>query len=201
MSSTDPSPTPGQPTQEQPTPEPDQAPAKPRSTYGNPAFADIARSMGVLAVIVVGLYLAGQFFWGNTPDERPPVAYEQTVEDVRQTAPYPVYSPTSLPDGWRANGVTFKPGESGRWHLGVLTEDDRYIGLEQALDSAPRMIEAYAPGVEQRADVEVAGKTWQLWTGGGETTFVREEGEMTVLVTGPAPREDIERFMGLLSSE
>ncbi|WP_262852087.1 DUF4245 domain-containing protein [Mumia quercus] len=199
MSSTDPSPTPEHATQESPAQ--DQAPAKPRSSYGNPAFADIARSMGVMAVIVVGLFFVGQFFWGNTPDERPAVEYEQTVEEVRQTAPYPVYAPTSLPDGWRANGVTFKPGESGRWHLGFLTDGDRYIGLEQALDSAPRMIETHAPGVEQRGDVEVAGKTWQLWTGGGETTFVREEGDMTLLVTGPAPREDIERFLGLLASE
>ncbi|WP_370618145.1 DUF4245 domain-containing protein [Mumia sp. Pv 4-285] len=184
MSSTDPAPT----------------KAKPRSSYGNPAFSDIARSMAVIGVIVVGLFVVGQIFWGYTPDEKPPVEYEKTVEDVRQTAPYPVYAPTSLPDGWGANAVTYDTGRSGRWHLGVLTDDDKYIGLEQAIDSAPRMVETYAPEVEQRGDVEVAGQTWQLWTGGGETTFVREEGEMTVLVTGSAPREDIERYIGLLST-
>ncbi|MFC6148034.1 MULTISPECIES: DUF4245 domain-containing protein [Mumia] len=181
---------------------PDPAPTKtkPRSSYGNPSFADIARSMVVIGVIVVGLVVVGNFFWGNTPDERPPVEYEQTVQEVRRSAPYPVYAPTSLPEGWGANGVTYEPGRSGRWHLGMLTDEPRYIGLEQAIDSAPRMVETHAPKVEQVGDVEVAGKTWQLWTGDGETTFVREEGEMTVLVTGSASREDIERYIGLLAT-
>jgi hypothetical protein len=120
---------------------------------------------------------------------------------VRESAPFPVYAPTSLPEGWRANGVTYAPGRDGRWHLGVLTDGDRYIGLEQEIDSVPRMVERYAPGATQKDDVEVAGKTWQLWTGDGETAFVREEGEMTLLVGGPAPRTDIERYLELLTTE
>jgi hypothetical protein len=153
-----------------------------------------------MGVILVGLFFVGQLFWGNEPEERPGVEYAQTVEDVRRTAPYAVYAPTSLPEGWRANGVTFEPGREGRWHLGVLTGDDRYIGLEQALRSPRRMVEEFAPDVERRRDVEVAGESWQLWTGGDETTFVREEGQTTVLVTGTAPREEIERYLAMLST-
>ncbi|MBW9206849.1 DUF4245 domain-containing protein [Mumia sp. zg.B53] len=198
MSSTDPSPTPpaapGRPVDQTP-------PAKPPSSRGNPAFSDIARSMLVIGAIVIGLFVVGQFFMGYTPEERPAVAYEETVEGVRKSAPFPVYAPTSLPDGWRANGVTYEPGRDGRWHLGVLTDGDRYIGLEQEIDSVPRMVERYASGATQKDDVEVAGKTWQLWTGDGETAFVREEGEMTLLVGGPAPRTDIERYLELLTTE
>ncbi|MGH1562004.1 DUF4245 domain-containing protein [Mumia sp. DW29H23] len=199
MSSTDPSTTSSSASEAGPV-QAEAPPTKARSSYGNPSFADIARSMLVMGAILVGLFVVGNFFWGNSAGERPPVAYEQTVKEVRQSAPYPVYAPTSLPEGWRSNGVLYRPGREGRWHLGILTDGDRYIGLEQQIDSAPRMVEKYAPAVEQREDVEVAGKTWQLWTGDGETTFVREEGEMTVLVTGPAPRKDIEHFIGLLTT-
>lgn len=199
MSSTDPSPTTSTTPDTGSAPSAT-APAKAKSAYGNPSFADIARSMAVLGAVLVGLFLLGQLVWGNDAEERPGVDYAQTVESVRQTAPYPIYAPTSLPDGWRSNGVSFEPGEQGRWHLGVLTDDDRYIGLEQANASAQRMVDQYASGAEQRGAVDIDGVTWQRWSGAGETAYVREEGQMTVLVGGPAPRDDIERYLGLLAT-
>ncbi|PJJ56778.1 uncharacterized protein DUF4245 [Mumia flava] len=171
-----------------------------RSRPGNPAFGDIVRSMLVMGVILVALFGIGRLFWGNDAPDRPPVDYATTVTQVRDAAPYDVYAPTSLPDGWRSNGVTFEPGTQGRWHLGVLTENDEYIGLEEQNESPRVMVETYAPDTEVVDEVEVGGETWQLRSGGGETTFVRTDGDLTVLVTGSAPREDVEAFIDLLSA-
>ncbi|HSE08589.1 MAG TPA: DUF4245 domain-containing protein, partial [Nocardioidaceae bacterium] len=119
--------------------------------------------LGVIAAFVVFRDL------NRTTPESPvrEVKYEQTLAYARDQADFDVLAPESLPEGWRATSVSFVPDPT-RWSLGVLTDQDRYVGLEQSRRSAESMVETYVdPEAERGRQVEVAGETWRLWTDQG----------------------------------
>lgn len=137
--------------------------------------------LGVIAAFVVFRDL-------NRNDPQSPVRdidYQQTLSYARDQADFPVLAPESLPEGWRATSVSFVP-ETTRWSLGVLTDEDRYIGLEQSRGSVDGMVETYVDREAERGrQVEVAGETWRLWTDqGGDTALTRVEDGVTTLVVG-----------------
>ena len=41
---------------------------------------------------------------------------------------------TGLPLGWKATSATYTRGVSPTWHLGMLTDDAKYVGVEEARD-------------------------------------------------------------------
>ncbi len=78
-------------------------------------------------------------------------------------------------------------GDAERWHLGLLTDDDRYVGLEQAAASAavdgrgPRRRRGRAGAIRSRS----AATQWQTWSDeGGDLALVRETAGTTTLVVG-----------------
>jgi hypothetical protein len=62
-----------------------------------------------------------------------PVDYATPAKFAQQAAHFELLTPPRLPDGWAATSVRFDdtPGKQS-WHLGVLTDQQRYIGVEQA---------------------------------------------------------------------
>lgn len=169
------------------------------SSRGNPSMGDIARSVGVLGVIVLVLFAIGQLV--TITPERPTtstVDYRTAAESSRTVADFELLAPTSLPDGWRATSVRY---EEGSWHLGVLTDDDAYIGLEQVRISEERAVERFAEGSRADGAVTLDGVSWSRRVGpDDDTTYLRRDGEMTNLVTGSAPRSEIERYVSSLSA-
>lgn len=168
------------------------------SSRGNPRMGDILRSVGLLGLILVTLFGVGKLLT-VTPDEPThPVDYQSAAESSRKVADFELLAPTTLPHGWRATSVRFDPDA---WHLGVLTADDDYIGLEQARVSEQRAIERFAEGSRAAGSVTLDGVTWSRRSGpGDDTTYVRRQEDMTILVTGTASPRDIERYVSSLSS-
>jgi hypothetical protein len=119
------------------------------------------------------------------------VQYEQALGFAREQADFPLVAPDSLPAGWRATSAEFVP-EPGRWHLGLLTDEDRYVGLEQSRRPVEKMIETYVdPEAVRGREVEVDGEPWRTWTdGAGDTALVRVEDGVTTLVVG-TPELDV----------
>jgi hypothetical protein len=118
------------------------------------------------------------------------VDYRKSVEFGRDQVDFPLLAPERLPEGWRATSVRVVP-EPARWHLGVLTDENRYVGLEQSRSSEEKMVERY---VDQEAvrgrPVRIAGETWRTWTDeGGDTGLTRVEGGVTTLVVGTAGQD------------
>ncbi len=161
-------------------------------------MGDILRSVGVLGAILLVLFAVGRFFT-VTPDEPVrAVDYQAAAESSRKAATFDLLAPTELPEGWRATSVRF---EAGAWHLGVITDDDEYVGLEQVKAGVARAVERFAEGSTRDGEAVVAGETWSLFTGPrDDRTYVRRDGDVTVLVTGSAPRAEIERYISSLSS-
>ncbi len=173
------------------------------SSRGNPSLGDIARSIAVLGAILLVLFAVGRLLT-VTPDEPTrAVDYQSAVESSRTVADFELLAPDSLPQGWRATSVRFEPDS---WHLGVLTDDDDYVGLEQVKADTPRAIERFANGSHTYGKTVIGGKTWSLRTGPrDDLTYVRRDGAisdggMTIVVTGTAPRDVMERYISSLSS-
>jgi hypothetical protein len=160
-------------------------------------MADIVRSMVVIALIVLAVWGIGKFFTVDGGDPVKPIDYVQVVDQARPAATFDLVAPSSIPEGWRATSARFEPNS---WHLGVLTDDDEYIGLEQVKVSVDRAVDRYADGSKLKGETTVAGDAWTVRTGpDGRLTYVRRAGGLTTLVNGTAPRDDIEAYVASLS--
>src|SRR5688500_18677482 len=127
------------------------------SSRGNPSMGDIFRTIAVLGGIILALSVVGRIVT-ITPDQPTrPVDYREAVESSRTVAEFDLYAPRSLPEGWRATSVRF---EENAWHLGVLTDEDDYVGLEQVTDSPKRAIERFAAGSRAFGETVIDGETW-----------------------------------------
>lgn len=157
------------------------------------------RSIAVVGVIVAAVAVFTAFLRDEPPDPAEAVDYRGIAAQTSGAVDFPLLAPPSLPDGWRSNSARLDRGAPPGWHLGVLTDDDEYIGLDQQDASVREMVRRHAEGSAAQGTADVAGKRWQLRTDGdGNTTFVRRDDGATVLVTGDASREQIESYIGSL---
>ncbi|MDR7086161.1 hypothetical protein J2X11_001000 [Aeromicrobium panaciterrae] len=168
------------------------------SSRGNPSMGDIVRSVAVLGALVLALWGFGQLFT-KTPDSNvKPIDYVSTVRSARPAAEFALLAPATLPKGWVATSAQFTPTT---WHLGVVTDDEEYVGLEQRTGDAKQLVATYAKDSTAAGEVTIDGETWNLREGpDGEVTFVRTESGLTTLVTGEAPRAEVEAYVASLSA-
>jgi hypothetical protein len=114
------------------------------------------------------------------------VDYTAEASAAGKAADFPLLSPTTLPPHWRATTVRFTPPPETHWHLGVLTGQDRYVGLEQADVRVSSMVSQYVDQAARRGHgVVVRGAPWQTWSDAqGDVALVRRSGRATTLVVG-----------------
>src|SRR5699024_3387428 len=154
------------------------------------------RSMVLLGALVVVVVFAGRALVDYPSEEPRAVDYQQIAGQVRDGASFAVLAPRSLPQGGQATSATYEPGVQGGRHRGVLTGDQEYIGVEQTPMSKRSAVEEFAAESTAQEQARVGGHRWQVRSSGdGETTFVRRRTGVTVLVTGSAPRAQIEAFI------
>ena len=172
--------------------------SSPRSTRGNPSMGDIARSVAVIGLILLALYGFGKLFTNEPESPTPAIDYATIVDQARPAADFDLLAPSSLPKGWKANRASLN---MDWWHLGVLTDDEEYIGLEQIKGSADRAVERFSDGSKTDGTADIAGETWSVRKGPlDRTTYVRTEAGVTTLVVGTASRSVIEKYISSLST-
>jgi hypothetical protein len=158
-------------------------------------------AMLVLVAVVVGFVV---FRDVNRADPASPVHaidYGREADFARKQASFDLLAPPTLPEGWRATTVEFVPGPANRWHLGILTGQERYVGLEQSADSVAKMVETHVdPDAAKGAPVLVDGQPWATYTdSGGDRALVRRAGGTTTLVVGhDVPQDDLVDFAASL---
>jgi hypothetical protein len=161
--------------------------------------AGLVGAMLVLLLLVVGAVVLRDL--DRTEPEQPvaPVEWRQSVAFARAQAEFELLAPRSLPTGWRATSVEFSQ-DPPRWHLGLLTRRDRYVGLEQTGDLARSAVETYVDEAATREEsLLIGGQRWAQWTdSGGDRALVRRQDGLTTLVVGPVPRPVLVDFVGLL---
>jgi hypothetical protein len=73
----------------------------------------------------------------------------------------------------------------------VLTDQGRYVGLEQSRGSVDTIVETYVDRAATKGEVvRIEGEPWQSWTDeGGDTALTRQQSGVTTLVVGTPDRE------------
>ena len=151
-----------------------------------------------MGVLLIGAFMVGQLVtvMPDRPERR--VVLADAVAGARTSAAFDVIAPPTLPKGWIATSARFGPDA---WHLGVLTAQDKYIGLEQATISAKGIVVDFAPDSRATGEVKLNGNAWQVRTeSDGDRVYVRDFGETSVLVIGSARRAELERYVSSLDS-
>ena len=112
-----------------------------------------------------------------------------------------VFTPDPMPEGWRATSVSYVPGRAPTWHLGMLTDQGSYVGIEESLATEQDMVEKFVdPDAERGDKVRLRGLTWREWTdSGGDYALVLSTRKQTVLVGGSAGEKDVRALVGRLS--
>ena len=166
--------------------------------------------VGALIVTVLAV-LAFSLFRGVTRDNQPTpvraVDYLAVVKAARAGADLPLLAPTRLPIGWKATSASYDPAKQ-RWHLGLLTDHEDYVGVEESRDTTEALVRTYVDKSATRGeDVSIDGETWQSWTDtGGDYGVVRRldpaaGAKGAVLVVGTATEDEIRDLAGSLASE
>ena len=157
-------------------------------------------AMVVLVALVVG-WVGIRALTSRSPESDRTVDYAQVVPAVRKAARLSILAPPSLPKGWEATSTRFVDGPQEHWHLGVVTDEGRYVGLEQSGDTVRSMVREFVDASASPGQpVEVAGRTWSTYTDtGGDLALVGRAGGTTTLVVGhEVPRATLASYVGTL---
>ena len=140
----------------------------------------------VLFVVVVGWVAVRAVFTPEPARRVQTIDYQRVVPAARKAAPFDLVAPASLPRGWRATTAGYTDGAGARWHLGVLTDAGRYVGLEQGGQSVRSIVAEYVdPAATRGRPVDVGGVPWTTYTDtGGDLALARHQGRTTTLVVG-----------------
>jgi hypothetical protein len=164
-------------------------------TVGNMVFA-----MVICLVVVAFLILVT---WRSKPAETPKaIEYTAQLQDAKAAAAW-VRGPEPMPTGWVATSVEFrKPQqEPMTWHLGVVTTETKYVGLEQSNVSGGKFLAEKLGRTSDGGTSTVAGVTWQrkvLLDHKGENALVLVGSGVTTIVTGNAGYPALEAFASVL---
>ncbi|WP_234313662.1 DUF4245 domain-containing protein [Streptomyces sp. NBRC 109706] len=156
-----------------------------------------------LAIICAGTFLA-YFLMSNDGGGQDPVRtveYEVASATAARAAPYPVRVPVGLSEDWRATSVRFEPqGEHGvTWRLGFVNPDDEYVALAQADGTAEDFVRSVTQQAEDTGATErVDGRDWARWEGEKYDALVLSEADVTTVVMGTAPLDQLARMAGAL---
>lgn len=139
------------------------------------------------------------------------VEWTSAVKAARGDGQLAVVAPSELPQGWRATSVTYVRGGQPRWHLGVLTNAESYIGIEESTASARSLVEKYVdPNATSLGPVRVSGSDldWAGWKdSGGDYALVASlpadrspAANDTVLVVGSTSSDQVKAMVTLLTT-
>ena len=170
-------------------------------------FGAMAGALVVLLVVVLGWVGFRALTSSKEPTPVPTVQWAGWVKTGRAEQHLALFAPDRLPAGWRATSVSYVGGIRPQWHLGMLTDRGRYVGIEESRSSTSALVKQYVDENAVRGkDVVVDGTTWESWSDvGGDHALVRSvavDGQPyeSVLVGGSAPATTVERFVGSLTS-
>lgn len=154
--------------------------------------------MIVLVLLVVGFVVVRNLVRDEPPSPVTTVDFRPALDHARGQADYRVLAPDRLPAGWRATQARFTPGVRQHWHLAFLTDQGRYVGLEQAKGGPRPLLHEYVDAEPVQGEpVTVEGARWATWhDDGGDLALVRTEGGVsTVLVGHDVPTATLVEFL------
>jgi hypothetical protein len=157
------------------------------------ALADMARSLGLMAVIVAALLFVGARYLilPGSADRMPPADYSSEIQAFPREVGAAVLAPTGLPSSWRANAarLTHPSPQVTQLHIGWATPGSRFAGLDEANGDPTALLTAVlgSRGLAVRGTTTVGGVVWQQRVSSrDEPALTRQAGRITVVVTADA---------------
>jgi Protein of unknown function (DUF4245) len=160
-------------------------------------YANMLRSL--LPLVLICLVLVGwiAFRQGGVDPVRP-IDPSSTVRFAAERATYPLVVPTGLADGYRVTSARTDAGNAGKGapvtlEIGYVTPSTEYAGFVVSDDPRAAPLRKVLDGARQVGTVRLDGATWtRSTTERGETALTRDEGGVTVLVTGSASEQELQ---------
>ena len=121
-----------------------------------------------------------------------------TVQLAAARASYPLLVPTGLGEDYLVTSARTDAGNAGEGdpvtlEIGFLTPAEEYAGFVVSDDPRADPLAAVLAGADERGAVDVDGQMWtRSTTKSDETALVREDGGVTIAVTGSASDEELE---------
>jgi hypothetical protein len=172
--------------------------------------------LGALLVLVLGIGVYVVLRDVGRVDPADPVQaedYATPAKFAQRVAQFELLTPRRLPAGWIATSVRFQDDPDHQsWHLGLLTDQQRYIGIEQAEQPVAAMVADFVDQEARKAgQVDVDGTTWTRYVdpgrdpdadrttaSDGDLALVREAGGATTLVVGTVTQDQLTAVVTLL---
>jgi hypothetical protein len=160
---------------------------------------DMVISLGVVLLIIGAFMLLSP---RRHYDAVKQIDYSQPLRDARKVAPYRLAAPEGLPPRWRATSVRYDGDVNGdaQWHLGFVSPQDEYVGLEQTDGPARDFIFNLSNrGLEDGTTV-VRGEVWDRYLRESRDvrSLARTENGVTTLITGTASYQEMAEFAAAL---
>ena len=150
-------------------------------------------------IVVAFLYFVT---WRPKEEKVRAIEYSAQLEDAKKVAPW-VRGPEPMPAGWQATSAEFRAPEQSpiTWHLGIVTTDKKYVGLEQSNVTGQSYQNEELGKTEAAGTSTVAGVVWQrktLLERRDEQALVLVGSGVTTIVTGNAGFQTLETFAATL---
>jgi len=179
--------------------------SRPGATRYQRTSGGLVGAMIVTVLFVVAFVGFRGFVRNNDSTPVPKVDYQTWVKAGRSDGKLAVYVPDPVPDGWRATSASYETGTQPAWHLGMLTDERKYVGVEESHDSTQALVDEHVdPDATRGKDVQIDGVTWQTWRdAGGDYAVVRsldapDGTPESVLVVGSAKESQVRDLAGSL---
>jgi hypothetical protein len=155
----------------------------------------------MLACLIVVAFLA-VVTWRPKSEKVRAVEYTAQLQDAKKLAPW-IRGPEPMPSGWSATSVEFRAPEQSpiTWHLGIVTDQKKYVGLEQSNVTSANYQSDKLGKTEDAGTSTVAGVVWQrktLLDRRNEQALVLSGSGVTTIVTGNAGYSALETFAAAL---
>lgn len=155
----------------------------------------------LLATFIVVAFLM-TVTWRPKEEKVRAVPYTEQLADARAVASW-VRGPDPMPEGWVATNVEFRAPEQSpmTWHLGTVTNEKKYVGLEQSNQTAPRYQNDELGKTEDDGTSTIGGVVWQrktLLERKDEHALVLIGSGVTTIVVGNAGYPALETFAATL---
>ena len=162
---------------------------------------------GFVGAMLVLLLVIGAFLTlracsrDNQPTEVRSVDFVGVMEQARNDGQLIAAAPDPIPKGWQATSVRYRQGSGATWHLGMLTDLKKYVGIEEASRTPRDMVDQYlGKDATKGAPTRIRSRTWQTWTRpSGDFALTLRTPDETLLVGGSAGETVVQDFTDGLS--
>ncbi|WP_168207607.1 DUF4245 domain-containing protein [Microlunatus elymi] len=169
--------------------------------------------LSLLVILIPVAIIAFLLTRGQDEPNVPTVDWKPVAAQAAKEAPYEVLAPAELPAGWRATQVSWtkigEPDPTGnesprnRWRLGVLTDQQVYIELDQVDKQAQDFVDDITRNGQPDGTSTVAGQSWQRLVTDDDRTrsLVLATPKVTTVVSGDTSYRLLEDYAGLLRAQ